>query len=91
VHRHHYGPPESRRVQPDRDPAERLQDRVEQVIQRFEVMRDRADRLISAAERIFGPGRTESVRSEPAHAQPAPSEPSEPSEPSQRSEPADPS
>src|SRR5580704_16764983 len=47
VHRHHYGPPESRRVQPDRDPAERLQDRVEQVIQRFEVMRDRADRLIS--------------------------------------------
>jgi hypothetical protein len=58
-------------VQPDRDPAERLQDRVEQVIQRFEVMRDRADRLISAAERIFGPGRTESVRKEPVPEEPA--------------------
>jgi hypothetical protein len=58
-------------VQPDRDPAERLQDRVEQVIQRFEVMRDRADRLISAAERIFGSARTESVRKEPAPGDPA--------------------
>src|SRR5580658_8297983 len=64
---HRYGPPGPRRVQPDRDPAERLQDRVEQVIQRFEVMRDRADRLITAAERIFGPGRSETVRAEPAH------------------------
>jgi hypothetical protein len=42
-----------------------LQERVEQVIQRFEVMRDRAGRLISAAERIFPPGRTETMRKEP--------------------------
>jgi hypothetical protein len=33
-------------------------------------MRDRADRLIGAAERIFG-GRTESVPKEPAHEGPA--------------------
>ena len=59
------------------------QDRVEQVIQRFEVMRDRADRLISAAERIFG--RSESVRKEPAHQEPTPAGPA-PSEPV-RSEP----
>jgi hypothetical protein len=72
---HHYGPPGPHRVQPNRDPADRLQDRVEQVIQRFEVMRDRADRLISAAERIFGPARSESVRTQPAHEEPAPSEP----------------
>jgi hypothetical protein len=38
-------------------------------------MRDRADRLISAAERIFGPARSESVRTQPAHEEPAPSEP----------------
>jgi hypothetical protein len=86
---HHYGPSGPHRVQPNRDPAERLQDRVEQVIQRFEVMRDRADRLISAAERIFGPGRSESVRAEPAHQEPTPSEPvrGERSEHGERSEP----
>jgi hypothetical protein len=87
---HHDGPPGPYRVQPDRDPAERLQDRFEQVIQRFEVMRDRADRLISAAERIFGPARSGSVRTEPAHQEPTPSEPSEPSQPSERGEPSEP-
>jgi hypothetical protein len=51
------------------------------------VMRDRADRLMSAAQRIFGPPRSGSVRTEPAHQEPTPSEPSEPSERSDRSEP----
>jgi hypothetical protein len=61
-------------MEPDRDPAEWPQDRVEQVIQRFEVMRDRADRLLSAAQRIFGPGRTESARRESARKESAPEE-----------------
>jgi hypothetical protein len=38
-----------------------LQERVEQVIQRFDVMRDQADRLIRAAERFFPPGRSETT------------------------------
>jgi hypothetical protein len=54
-----------------RDPGERLQDRVEQVIQRFETMRDRADQLIRAAERVFQPGRAETTRKESAPAAPA--------------------
>jgi hypothetical protein len=53
-----------------RDPAERLQDRVEQVIQRFEMMRDRADQLIRAAERIFPPGRAETMHKEPEATEP---------------------
>ena len=53
-----------------RDPAERLQDRVEQVIQRFEMMRGRADQLIRAAERIFPPGRTETTHKEPEATEP---------------------
>lgn len=62
----HYGPhgqddwPQQRP-----DPAERLQDRVDQFIQRLSVARDQADRLVSAAERIFTPARSEPVHSEP--------------------------
>jgi hypothetical protein len=52
--------------QPGPDPAERLQDRVDQFIQRLSAARDQADRLISAAERIFTPERSEPARSEPA-------------------------
>jgi hypothetical protein len=36
-----------------------LQDRVDQFIQRLSAARDQADRLISAAERIFTPARSE--------------------------------
>jgi hypothetical protein len=35
-------------------------------LQRFNLARDRADQLISQAERIFGAGRTESKRVDPA-------------------------
>jgi hypothetical protein len=52
--------------QPGPDPAERLQGRVDQFIQRLSVARDQADRLISAAERIFTPARPEPAASEPA-------------------------
>jgi hypothetical protein len=48
------------------DPAERLQDRVDQFIQRLSSARDQAGRLISAAERIFTPAPPEPVHSEPA-------------------------
>jgi DNA repair exonuclease SbcCD ATPase subunit len=57
------------RPDPDWDPVDRLQDRVEQMLQRFNLARDRADELISQAERIFGAGRTQ-----PKHADPAPPE-----------------
>jgi hypothetical protein len=67
------------------DPAERLQERVDQFIQRLSVARDQADRLISAAERIFIPARSERVHSEPVHSERAHSEPS-----SGESGPADP-
>ena len=54
------------------DPAERLQDRVGQFIQRLSVARDQADRLISAAERIFTPaGSGPAAASEPAGSEPA--------------------
>jgi hypothetical protein len=57
----------------------RLQDRVEQVIQRFEMMRDRADQLIRAAERIFPPGRSETTHKESGPS--APSAPGAPADP----------
>jgi hypothetical protein len=72
----HYGPhgqddwPQQRP-----DPAERLQERVDQFIQRLSVARDQADRLISAAERIFTPARSETARSEPVHPEPPSGEP----------------
>jgi hypothetical protein len=56
------------------DPAERLQDRLGQFIQRLSAARDQADRLISAAESIFTPARSETTRSGPAHSEP-PGEP----------------
>jgi hypothetical protein len=67
----HYGP----RGQDDwpqqrPDPAERLQDQVDQFIQRLSVARDQADRLISAAERIFTRARSERIHSEPVHSEP---------------------
>jgi hypothetical protein len=46
---------------PDRDPADRLEDRVEQLLQRFNLVRERADEFIRLAERIFGPGHADSV------------------------------
>jgi multidrug efflux pump subunit AcrA (membrane-fusion protein) len=52
------------------DPAERLQERVDHFIQRLSVARDQADRLISAAERIFT-----RPSSEPAHSEPPAGEP----------------
>lgn len=67
----HYGPhgqddwPQQRP-----DPAERLQDQVDQFIQRLSAARDQADRLISAAERIFTPARSERIHSEPVHSEP---------------------
>src|ERR1700733_1316229 len=49
----HHRPP--RPPRPSRPPQPlRPQDRADQVMQRLEQMRDRAGRLISAAERIFG-------------------------------------
>jgi len=59
-----------------RDPADRLQDRVEQVRQRFEQARDKADQLIIAAECIFG--RSERVHKEPAPEEPVHTEPTHP-------------
>ena len=64
--------------QPGPDPAERRQDRVDRFIQRLSVARDQADRLISAAERIFTPPRSESARSESARPAPARPEPARP-------------
>ena len=69
MHQHDGCPAPGPRHPPD--PAERLQDRVDQFIQRLSLARDQADRLISAAERIFAP-----ARPEPAHAgEPSPDEP----------------
>lgn len=48
------------------DPVKRLQDRVDQFIQRLSSARDQAGRLISAAERIFTPAPPDPVHSEPA-------------------------
>ncbi len=70
-HVRHFGPRDQHDwPPPGPDPAERLQDRVDQFIQRLSVARDQAGRLISAAERIFAP-----ARPEPAHAEPSPDEP----------------
>jgi hypothetical protein len=44
------------------------------MLQRFDLMRDRADQLIRQAERIFGSSQTESRPAEPAPAEPADSE-----------------
>jgi hypothetical protein len=72
----HYGPHgQDDRPQRRPDPAERLQDQVDQFIQRLSVARDQADRLISAAERIFTPVRSERIHSEPVHSEPVHSEP----------------
>jgi hypothetical protein len=66
------------RPQPGPDPADRLQDRVDQFIHRLSAARDQADRLIGAAERIFTPARSEPARSEPARSEPTGSEPASP-------------
>jgi hypothetical protein len=74
-HGRHYGPADqddSR--QPGTDPAERLQNRVDQFIRRLSVARDQADRLISAAESVFTPARSEPVHRDPA-AEPGPADP----------------
>jgi hypothetical protein len=56
------------------DPAERLQERADLFIQRLSAARDQADRLISAAERIFTPARSEPVHSEPSPGEPGPAD-----------------
>jgi hypothetical protein len=56
---------------PPRDPAERLQDRVEQALHRFNLVRDRADQLISRVERIFNLARPEPAAEEPEPPDPA--------------------
>ena len=64
---HHDGPQgQDDWPQQSLDPVERLQDRVDQFIQRLSSARDQAGRLISAAERIFAPAPPEPVHSEPA-------------------------
>jgi hypothetical protein len=69
VHPSGHGGPD--RSQTRRDPADRLHDRLEQALQRFEQVRDQADWLISAAERMFGAaGRRESVPRDPRPADP---------------------
>lgn len=71
----HYGPhgqddwPQQRP-----DPAERLQGRVDQFIQWLSAARDHADRLISAAERISTPARSEPVHSQPSPGGPGPAD-----------------
>jgi hypothetical protein len=52
------------------DPVDRLQDQLKEVLARFDQVRDRADWLVSAAERIL-PGRGETSRAGTAPAQPA--------------------
>jgi hypothetical protein len=60
---HHHREPWSAPQQ--RDPADRLEERVEEFIRRFEFVRERAGRLISAAERIFPAAQTETTHKEP--------------------------
>ena len=55
---------------PHWDPADRFQDRVEQMLERFNLVRARADELIHLAERIFGPAHAESEPTDPASPQP---------------------
>jgi hypothetical protein len=50
--------------------ADRVQDRVGQVLQRLDWLRERAEELVSRAERIANPGHQEPA-AKPTHAEPS--------------------